>query len=153
GVLVRLLSSAISAVGDAIDGFEAGRGGRLAGAAGLAVDKCAMQWAKQLVPPVGSPKRGTVMIPSGLAIPDWTRSVAPWQEFLEPDRRLRGVLNGKGLMPESATFLAKRYGYDGGSPWTLAELAKERKMNQVAVFRLEQKALREGLQQARARKV
>ena len=106
GVLVRLLSSAIKqAVGDAIDGFEAGRGGRLAGAAGLAVDKCAMQWARQLAPPTGSPKRATVMIPSGLAMPDWTRNVASWQEFLEPDRRLRGVIGGKGLTPELGAFL------------------------------------------------
>jgi hypothetical protein len=151
GVLVRLLSSAIAAVGDSIDGFEAGRGGRLAGAAGLAVDKCAMQWAKQLAPPTGSPKRATVMIPSGLAMPDWTREVAPWQEFLEPDRRLRGEIGGKGLSPELGAFLAQRYGYDGGPARTLAELAKERKIRQVAVFRLEQRALRGALDLARRR--
>src|SRR5205823_5996629 len=39
GVLVRLLSSAIAAVGDAVDAFDVARGGRLAAAAGLGVDK------------------------------------------------------------------------------------------------------------------
>jgi hypothetical protein len=136
-------------VGDAVDAFDVGRGGRLAGAAGLSVDKIAMQWAKQLSPGSGGAKRATVMIPSGLVMPDWTQELAPWQVFLEPDRRLRGVLSARALAPELSHFLGQRYGYDGAPPRTLAELARERRINQVAVFRLERRALREALDIAR----
>jgi hypothetical protein len=147
GVLVRLLSSAIQAVGDAVDSFDVVRGGRLAGAAGLAVDKCAMHWAKQLAPMASAGKRATTMIPSGLAMPDWTRTVARWQEFLEPDARLKGA--AEKVVSELSSVLKERYGWDGGPARTLLELAKERKVNQVAVFRLEGRAIREGLGVAR----
>jgi hypothetical protein len=144
GVLVRLLSAAIAAVGDAVDAFDVVRGGRLAAAAGMAVDRVAVQWGKQLGASAGS-RRATVMVPSGLAMPDWTRSVAAWQAFLEPDARLRGACE----RVELGSFLKKRYGWDGGPARTLVELARERKINQVGVFRLEQRAVREGLSAAR----
>jgi hypothetical protein len=146
GVLVRLLSSALAAVGDAVDAFDVGRGGRMAGAAGMAVDKVAIQWGKQLAS-VAAPKRATVMIPSGLALPDWTRSVAVWQEFLEPDPRVRE--GAAHVLADLDAFLKVRFGWDGSPPRTLSELAKERKINQVAVFRLEQRAMRESLRSAR----
>jgi hypothetical protein len=146
GVLVRLLSSALVAMGDAVDGFDVGRGGRLAGAAGMAVDKVAIQWGKQLAS-VAAPKRATVMIPSGLAMPDWTRGVAVWQEFLEPDARLRGAC--ERVAAELGSFLRKRYGWDGGPARTLVELARERKINSVGVFRLEQRAVRAGFEVVR----
>jgi hypothetical protein len=151
GVLVRLLLSSIRAVADAVDAFDVSRGGRLAGAAGLAVDRVAMQWARQLSPGTGAPKRATLMIPAGLAMPDWARDLAPWQAFLEPDRRLRLILTARKLEPALAHFLEQRYGYDSAPPRTLAELARERKINQVAVFRLEASAVRAALALARSR--
>jgi hypothetical protein len=51
--------------------------------------------------------------------------------------------------PGVAEFLARRFGYDGGPARTLAELAAQRKINQVAVFRLEQRALGSALALAR----
>jgi hypothetical protein len=147
GVLVRLLEAGIAAVGEAIDGFDPSRGGRLAAAAGLAVDRSAIEWAKQLsaVPGSAAARRASVKIPAGLAMPDWTRSVCAWQSFLEPDRRVRLAIESGKLAPELAAYLGQRYGLDGGPARTLAELARERKINEAAVVRLDFRARREAI--------
>jgi DNA-directed RNA polymerase sigma subunit (sigma70/sigma32) len=81
-------------------------------------------------------------------MPDWTRTVAPWQELVEPDQRLRREAEDVDI--ELQTFLRQRFGWDGGPPRTLAELGRERKINQVAIFRLEQRAMRGALARAKA---
>ncbi len=126
-VLVPLIDQAIAAASEAVDGFDPSRsgrggGGRLAAPTGLAVTRVATRFVKEHTrdfgPPVGA--RATPRLHTGVPLPDWTRRVAPWQVFLEPDPRVRAAL--PALDEPSRRLLVLRYGWDG-PPLTLPQLA------------------------------
>lgn len=120
--LRKLVSVAMQALADGVDKFDPFRGGRLAAPVGLSVSHAAAQWVKTHgLAPAG---RAAPVLKPGIEIADWTRAIAPWQRWLEPDRR---VLDGlEAVAFEDRVFLEARFGWDGSPPRTLEEMAKVR---------------------------
>jgi uncharacterized protein YoaH (UPF0181 family) len=147
--VLRILTGAIGRIGDVVDAHDAAKGGRLAGAAGLALDRYATQVVRELTPPDGSARRAVAVIPQGLPMPAWERAVSPWQAFLEPDARLLPAIRAGRVPQREATVLLLRFGWDGGPPRTLAELAAELKISRIRVLQVEQRAIAAGLAAAR----
>lgn len=131
-----LLLAGLAAVGEAVDRHDPFRGGRLAAPAGLALNRVVAKFAQGQLRGPGGPgeaaaaggttRAAPIRVPerAEAALPDWTRTVAPWQAFLEADPRLAGVL--PRLAPPHATLLAARFGFGafgGGAPASLRALA------------------------------
>ena len=147
--VVRVLAGAIGVIGEAVDAHDAAKGGRLAGAAGLALDRYAAQAARELAQPSHAPRRAVAVIPAGQPMPAWERQVAAWQAFLEPDARLLPAIRAGRVPVPDAAVLLKRYGWDGGPPRTLAELAPELKVSRIRVMEVERRALATALRVVR----
>jgi RNA polymerase primary sigma factor len=125
--LSELMRSAIRAAGDAVDGFDPSRGGRLAGAVGLGVTRVATAWARE-----GSNrtdrnarKAGATLTP-GFEIEDWTLGVSPWQRWksgawLEAPPHARESL--PSLAERERLLLELRFGW-GPRPHSIAEIAR-----------------------------
>lgn len=143
--LPRLLMDGIGAVGQAIDGVDPSHAGRLAAPVGLAVDKLAVRWIKDLAPvtlPPGTRLRASPLLPNAPDVPDWSRVVAPWQRWLEPHFRTRDAVD-LGLLPErEGEFLRRRFGWYGGPPRTLLELGDMFSLSPIRVVVFEQRTLR-----------
>ncbi len=147
---LQVITEGLRVIGDAVDGLDPAKAGRLAAATSLMLDRYAAGAAKQLTPAVPQTRRATVVMTAGLAMPRWERDVSPWQKLLEPDRRLRpGIV--AGVVPTAAAdVLTRRYGWDGGPPRTLAELAGELHVTPIRVLKVERDALRAALVALRA---
>jgi uncharacterized protein YoaH (UPF0181 family) len=147
--VVRVLTGAIAVIGEAVDAHDSAKGGRLAGAAGLALDRYAAQAARELAQPSQGPRRAVAVIPAGQPMPAWELHVAAWQTFLEPDARLLPAIRAGRVPAPEAAVLLKRYGWDGGPPRTLAELAPELKVSRIRVMEVERRALATALRVVR----
>ncbi len=140
-----LVLAAIAAAGEAVDRFDPSRGGRLAAPVAIALQR----WCAG-VPDVATPAepgRATRRAPAGVAVADWTRSVDPWQAWLDPDPRIAGVL--ERLEPEARVLLDARFGLTGGVPRTLESIASDGGKRAVHLARAERRAVREALRLAR----
>ncbi len=140
-----LLASAVVAVASGVMGHDPWRGGRVAAPVGLAVTRLAAGRAREARP---DPRRAMPRLSRGVAFEDWTRRLAPWQAFLEPDARFAGVLDLLDAEPRAT--LCARFGLGGGYPRTLAELAAERGVTVMRAGELERRAIRAALTVARA---
>ncbi|MBL8990150.1 MAG: hypothetical protein JNJ48_01075 [Phycisphaerae bacterium] len=120
----RLVISAIDAIAESVDRHDPFRAGRLAAPAGIAVNRAMARWEATDGPASlrsRQPARAEPLVdPAAVELPDWTRSVAPWQPFLEAPERARHV-----AQPADARLLAERFGLAGERPRTLSELARE----------------------------
>lgn len=117
------LLAALAATGDAVDAFEPGRGGRLAGSVVLLVTRAVTRMLREGGTPPASAARALATAP--IEIPDFTRRVSPWQHrgqrrWLEPSARLRDAL--PMLEPQDAQVLARRFGW-GPRPHRIEEIA------------------------------
>ena len=141
----RLLMDAVRTVGEVIDGVDPSHAGRLAAPVGLALDKLAVRWIKDLAPvtlPPGTRLRASPLLPNAPDVEDWSRTIAPWQRWLEPHFRTRDAVE-KGLVPEvERDFLSRRFGWYGGPPRTLSELGDAFGLSPIRVVVFEQRALR-----------
>lgn len=137
----QLAKGAISSVGEAVDRFDPSRGGRLAAPAAIALQR----WCSH-VPDVAAPTepgRAARRAPAGVVVPDWTRRLAPWQVWLDPDPRIAGVL---GLLEEEERLLlVQRFGLLGDRPMTLDEIARSNGKQSVHLARAERRAIRHAL--------
>jgi hypothetical protein len=137
----------IGVVADGVDRFDPGRGGRLAAPVSLALGR----WCAQVPDVSRGPDAGRAArrMPSGVAVGDWTRRVAPWQAWLSPDPRLGGggVLDRLGA--EDRGLLVRRFGLDGAAPETLEAIAAARGLRAVHLARGERRAVRRALGLAR----
>jgi len=140
-----LALAVIDAACEGVDRFHPARGGRLAAPVSLALQR----WASH-VPDVAAavvPGKATRMTPTGYAVRDWTRSVALWQAWLEPDPRLGGVLDR--LDDHERSLLTRRFGLDGSPPETLDAIARSMDKRAVHLARGERRAIRHALRAAR----
>ncbi len=147
----ELLRSSVHAVADVVRTFDPFRaahsGARLAGSVSPAVTRIAAQWSKDH-PPAGAAHRAAAVYSSSPGLADWTMTVSAWQSFLEPDPRVRRNL--MGIDADRSAFLAARFGWDGGPPHTLIELATRLHMTPMRAGTIERLAIRASLQAARA---
>jgi hypothetical protein len=149
GVVVRVLEGGLRVIGEAVDAHDAAKSARLAAAAGLALDRYSAVVAKELAPTPAQSRRAVSVIPADLRLPDWERQVNSWQGVIEPDARLKPTILQKRVPREVAGVLLKRYGWDGGPPRTLAELAVELKLTRIRVLQAEQRAIAAALRAIR----
>lgn len=141
----ELAMGAIDAVCDGVDRFDPSRGGRLAAPVSLALQR----WVSH-VPDVAAasvPGRATRLAPEGFVVLDWTRSVAPWQVWLDPDPRIPGVLDQLGAAERE--LLVRRFGLMGEPPETLESIAGSMDKRAVHLARAERRAIRHALRAAR----
>jgi hypothetical protein len=127
----------IGVIADAVDRFDPSRGGRLAAPVSLALGR----WCAQVPDVAASPEPGRAArrLPAGVPVPDWTRRIAPWQAWLEPDPRLRGVLGR--LDEDDRTLLARRFGLGETLPESLAAIAASEVKRAVHLARAVRRAL------------
>lgn len=146
--LVPLLQGTIRAIGQALDHHDHTKGGRLAAAAGMAVDRFTAKWLRDHAPGVVLATRATPRLRAGSPMPDWTTGLAPWRRWLDPDPRVRAA--SRAIEPAQAAILAARFGWTGGPPESQHDLARRLGVPLVHAARLERKALRAALAVARA---
>lgn len=101
--------------------------------------------------------RATPRLRPGVLIPDWTRSIATWQSWLDPDPRIRALcIREPGhtaeppIEPQFISVLTARYGWGGSPPLTHTQLAELLKLPLVHAARLERRAIRAALAAARS---
>lgn len=141
--LMALLDTQLAVAAHAVDQADPVGGGRLAGAAALDLSTAAARWLKAQPGPSSAKGRAARSIPQGVEVPDWTRRVAVWQEWLEPDRRIRPLL--ARLAPAHAEVLGRRMGWNGPKPLTQTETAAAMGLSRLAFPRLERAAIRAAL--------
>ncbi len=137
----HLVLGGISAASGAIDRFDPRHGGRIAAPIGLAVNRFAAA-QPDIAQPTATGK-ATRRIAQGYQIDDWTRRVAPWQQWLDPDWRIAGVL--ERLDERDRIALMLRFGMGEHRPITRAALAGVLETTQVHAARFERAALRNAL--------
>lgn len=138
----KMLIMGIQQIGEALDHFDPARGGRLAGPVGLAMDKHAVRWLKEIKPPVVVGRlRASPLLPNTLDLPDWSLLVAHWQRWLEPHPNVKIAAESGVLDDTTSRFLKRRMGWDGGPPRTLAQLSEEFGFTLVRASMFEQRAL------------
>ncbi len=143
-LLAPLLADCLAAVGDAVDAFDPRGAGRLAAPAGLAVTRIASRFARAHAAELktGPGGRATPRLRAGTPIPDFTRAVAPWQTFLEPDARIRAAL--PSLDAADRDFLVARFGWSA-PPRTIERLAAELGLTPIKAAIRERTAIRAAL--------
>ncbi|MCA9278374.1 MAG: hypothetical protein H6815_06920 [Phycisphaeraceae bacterium] len=142
----------IHTVAHAVATHNPSRGGRLAAPIGLAITRLAKEWTQRI--PAADASKAQRALSTGTSINDWTRSICPWQAWLEPDPRVRMVVDlkpaeRKGLSDERATLLRDRYGWAGSLPQTAAALAASRTTLSHHIVRTLTRAEQQALQIAR----
>ncbi|MCL4741471.1 MAG: hypothetical protein KJZ54_04635 [Phycisphaerales bacterium] len=140
-----LIASALGAAASGVLAHDPWRGGRAAAPVGLAVTRLAAERARSVRP---DPRRATPRLSEGVAFDDWTRRLAPWQAFLEPDARFAGAMDR--LDAAHRMTLCARFGLGGDRPRTLAELAAELGVTIMRAGDLERRAVRAALAVVRA---
>ncbi|MBX3410845.1 MAG: hypothetical protein KF859_13290 [Phycisphaeraceae bacterium] len=140
----KVLHESILAAAEAVDQIDPARAGRLAGPVGIAADRIAGRWRRELSPPFNQAHRRAIpILPNTPDMPDWGRTLCPWQRWLEPHPRTRDAVEQGLLDPRAAEFLRHRFGWSGGPPRTLLELGADFGLTPIRVVVFEQRALRD----------
>lgn len=124
-----LMEECVGAIIEAVEQFDPTKGGRLAAPVGMALTRTMARWVKSHGTGLAPGKAQPSTDPAALALGDWTARVDLWQARLEPDRRVRQVVDGLGAAHQS--FLRERFGWASGDrgagpPRTIAAMAPER---------------------------
>lgn len=148
--VVRL---ALDAVCRAVETFEPAKGGRLAAPVGLFVSREVSRWMREHASELLARERGKAAsrLTPGIPFDDWTRSVAPWQSWLEPRPEVRPARDR--VSQPAREVLSRRMGWPEwradpstpARPQTCAEIASSLGLSGVRVARLERAAIREAL--------
>jgi RNA polymerase primary sigma factor len=137
----RLVMGGIGAACGAIGRNDPTHGGRIAAPIGLAVNRFAAT-QPDVAQPVQAGK-ATRRIAPGHSIPDWTRTVSPWQGWLDPDPRIADVLDR--LDERDRVVLVLRFGLGEHRPVPRESLAQTLNTTRVHAARFERAALRNAL--------
>ncbi|MEO1717730.1 MAG: hypothetical protein AAFR76_11530 [Planctomycetota bacterium] len=159
--LRAVIEAGLDALAESIDTVHPSDRGRLASPVSLAVDRATRPLLAAQVDAASlrskssdHPGRAKRKIGSSAAVRDFTRAVYRWQALLEPDARVRGVLDAVG--DRNAAILRLRFGYApvpgsrlDGRPATLAELAEVLDSKPLHTARSERAAMRRAMEAVR----
>ncbi len=150
---LQLVELGLEAGARAIEAFDPAKGGRLAAPISMLVTREVARWLRAAPPMEAEPAgRAAPRLTPGVPLLDWTRRVATWQEWLEPDPGVRAGADRVGQ--EARVAVSLRHGWPEWSPGTnaapvrphtCAEIAALLGLTPTAVARLERRALREAL--------
>lgn len=140
-----ILLESIRVASSALERYDQAHGGRLAAPIGLAITRFASRLPDAVAP--AAQGRATRRITPGFAIPDWSRSVSPWQRELDPDPRIEQHLDR--LDERDQLALSVRFGFAGTPPHTIEHLARVLELPRVQAARALRRSYRRGLLAAR----
>lgn len=146
GLLTALVREGVAAIGEAVDGFDPDKGGRLAAPTGIALQRIATKVLREhAVELAAGQGRAVPRLQEGVWIGDWTRRVSASQSWegrawLEPPARVRR--GAAAIDPRLRRVLELRYGW-GPRPMTIAELAADLKIPAMRAAVVERRAARE----------
>ena len=140
-----ILLEGIRVAATALERYDPNHGGRLAAPVGLALTRFVARLPDAAPPPTEG--RASRKIIHGYEIPDWSRSIAPWQQWLDPDPRIEKHLSR--LDEHDQLVLTKRFGFAGGHPHTIQQLADLLHLPRVQAARALRRVYRRGLLAAR----
>jgi hypothetical protein len=151
---LSVLQASITAVSAAVDHFDPEKGGRLAAPAGLALNRVVSQWARAdghtgrgPDAQTAGPRAVRSLKPTDVALHDWALNLNSWQAWLEPDPRVRPAL--PSLDESARNLLERRYGWAGGPPESVQQIAASMHTSPARASRLLHEALRSALVAAR----
>lgn len=132
-----LVRAMLEGLKSAVDVFDPFRGGRLAAAVGVSVNRTVTAWlrshgadggGRRAAPGGGAAGLATVRCDSAAIGFDWTRRVDPWQVWLEPEgavvRWVREAGDGDDRAALERRVVAMRYGLEGAPPRTPREVGE-----------------------------
>lgn len=147
----QLVEALIKGMVRAAEQFDPFRGGRLAAATTIAVDRAVGSWVE------GHARGGSVGGGTGTgralprsdsaAVADWSMAVDPWQEWLEMPSEALILARSEGRTDESAAtirgreVLQRRYGLRDAPPRTPADVASEMGTTPTRVVAIERAAI------------
>lgn len=154
-----LMQAIIDAATEAVDRFDPLRGGRLAAATTIAVNRAVGAWMHANgIPdkPDAKATKATVNCAAEL-MSDWTRRVDRWQMWLEPDPIVTAWTRaGASLDPswdaraaELANIVILRYGLNGTPPRTPQSIAAELRTTPSRIIARERAAIARALANAK----
>lgn len=146
--LIELLRAGVAAVAESVMIFDPRKGGRLAGVAGLAIDRAITrrgrdQWQRGVEQ--SNPKRAQRVLLPGADVSFLSRDLVAWEKWLQLPATVREVCIRKngGISESSRTIMVRRYGLDGQPPATLLQLQEQLKLSRIAMVKAEEIARRE----------
>lgn len=140
--VIQLLRLGVEATAQCALRFDALQAGRLAGMAALAIDRAVTRELRNWLPTHGgASRRASVVIPSGVGVPDLAQRLNPWQACTDPPARVASAVRAGGLEEQLARALILRFALAGEAPCTLAELAERLGLDVIRVAQLEARAL------------
>lgn len=148
--LMDLLRIGVHAVAEAVMIFDPRKGGRLAGVAGLAIDRAVTRRVRdhqqKTQGEVSNPKRAQRVLLPGVDVTAIGRGLVSWDRWLAPSDAVRAVCmtkTSRNVSEVSRTILIRRYGLDGEPPSTLVQLQERLKMSRIAIVKAASLAERE----------
>lgn len=153
-LLRPMIEHLVHVVAGTVASHNPSRGGRLAAPIGLAITRLAHEWSDKLPPP--DPTKAQRALSPGTHMTDWTTRICPWQEWLEPEPRVRAVIalepsQRTELSDDAVSLLTDRYGWRESLPQTAAALAASRTALPHHIVRTLARAEQQALQIARNR--
>lgn len=142
---IRVHRAAMDALIAAAVGFDPEKGGRLAGAAGLLLNRAL---ASVAVESPASGQRARRAATTGVRLDDWTKRLSPWEDWLTLPRSLADRLSG--LEEKDRQIVEVRFGLGPIPPRTLEETAALVGLSRAETTRRERAAIR-ALRALRAR--
>ncbi|MFO0857674.1 MAG: hypothetical protein U0640_10000 [Phycisphaerales bacterium] len=146
--LIELLRAGVAAVAESVMIFDPRKGGRLAGVAGLAIDRAITRRGRdhsRRDVEQSNPKRAQRVLLPGADVSFLSRDMVTWEKWLELPAAVREVCMRKngGISESSRTIIVRRYGLDGQPPATLLQLQDQLKLSRIAMVKAEEIARRE----------
>lgn len=141
-LLEPLLLAGVRALSAATLGLDPAKSGRLAGAAGLGIDRAITRILRERAWTAPAPgKRAQSMLATGLSTASTLGTdtgLLPWDRWLWPLRtslHLARKDNLSRLTPDFALILTKRFALDGTSPRTLRQIRTDLKLTTIEISR------------------
>ncbi len=123
----QLTGLSIASMSAALDRWDPWSHGRPAGAVSVALGRTAARWLAAN-PQAHREKVAVRLATTDAAIDDWTRSIDPWQAWLEPP-----ILAGTELKPEALALYQARFGLASARPRTVESLAEQHNTTSRAI--------------------